>query len=87
MDSYVDLGSHWIFIHVPMGVKSWQDKRIHAINRKIRHMKARGYSAQNIAENYIDEHWRICNSQASNKEEYKVECEHQANDYYNACME
>jgi len=64
-------------------VKTWQDKRINAINRKI----SRVANKQAMTENYIDEHWRICNSQASNKEEYKAECEHQANDYYNACME
>ena len=63
----------------------WKEKRINAINRKIRHGKARGYSAQNIAENYIEEHWRICNSNASNKEEYKAQCEHEYNDYVNAC--
>jgi len=64
-------------------VKTWQDKRINAINRKI----SRVANKQAMTENYIDEHLRICNSQASNKEEYKAECEHQANDYYNACME
>ena len=63
----------------------WKEKRINAINRTIRHMKARGHSAQNIAENYIDEHWRICNSTAKNKEEYKAQCEHEYNDYVNAC--
>ena len=51
--------------------KSWQDKRIDAINRKIRHGKVRGYSAQNIAENYIEEHFNICNSNAKSKKEYK----------------
>ena len=70
MDSYVDLGSHWIFIYVPMGVKSWQDKRIHAINRKI----SRVANKRAMTENYIDEHWKICNSQANNKKEYKDEC-------------
>ena len=68
-------------------IKNWQSKRIDAINRKIKNGVAKGYSAQNITESYIDEYDRICNSQASNKEEYKAECEHQANDYYNACME
>jgi len=67
--------------------KSWQDKRIDAINRKIRHGKARGYSAQNIAESYIDEYDRVCKSQAKNKEEYKAQCEHEYNDYVNACLE
>jgi len=55
--------------------KSWQDKRIDAINRKIRHGKARGYSAKIIAENYIEEHYNICNSKAKNKKEYKASLE------------
>ena len=70
MDSYVDLGSHWVFIHVSMGIKSWQDKRINAINRKI----SRGADKQAMTEKYIDEHWKICNSQANNKRGYKDEC-------------
>ena len=52
-------------------IKTWQDKRINAINRKIKNGVAKGYSAQNITESYIDEHWKICNSKASNKKEYK----------------
>ena len=84
---YVDISSRTNINRVAEMVKTWQDKRINAINRKIKNGVAKGYSAQNITEGYIDEHWRICNSQASNKEEYKAECEHQANDYYNACME
>ena len=51
--------------------KTWKDKRINAINRKIKNGIAKGYSAQNIAENYIEEHFNICNSQATNKREYK----------------
>ena len=50
----------------------WKEKRINAINRKIRHGKVRGYSAQNIAEGYIEEHFNICNSKAKNKKEYKA---------------
>ena len=84
---YVDISSRTNINRVAEMVKTWQDKRINAINRKIKNGVAKGYSAQNITEGYIDEHWRICNSKASNKEEYKAECEHQANDYYNACME
>ena len=68
-------------------IKSWQSKRIDAINRKIKSGTAKGYSAQNITESYIDEYDRICNSQASNKEEYKAQCEHEHNDYINACLE
>ncbi len=51
-------------------VKTWQDKRINAINRKI----SRVANKQAMTENYIDEHWKICNSQANNKKEYKDEC-------------
>ena len=52
-------------------IKTWQDKRINAINRKIKKGVAKGYSAQNIAENYIEEHFNICNSKAKSKREYK----------------
>ena len=52
-------------------IKTWQSKRIDAINRKIRHGKAKGYSAQHIAENYIEEHFKICQSKAKSKKEYK----------------
>jgi len=55
--------------------KSWQDKRINAINRKIKNGIAKGYSAQNIAENYIEEHFNICNSKAKSKKEYKASLE------------
>ena len=68
-------------------IKTWKDKRINAINRKIKSGTAKGYSAQNITESYIDEYDRICNSQASNKEEYKAQCEHDYLDYRNACLE
>ena len=68
-------------------IKTWQSKRIDAINRKIKSGTAKGYSAQNITESYIDEYDRICNSQASNKEEYKAQCEHEYWDYHNACLE
>jgi len=67
--------------------KTWKDKRINAINRKIKNGIAKGYSAQNITENYIDEHYYIINSSATNKEEYKAEIEHINNDYINACLE
>ena len=52
--------------------KSWQDKRIDAINRKIKNGVAKGYSAQHITESYIDEVDRICNSKANSKKEYKT---------------
>ena len=38
-------------------------------------------------QSYIDEYDRICNSQARDKEEYKAQCEHEHNDYINACLE
>ena len=63
-------------------IKSWQDKRINAINRKLKKFPCR-----DVHEYYADEHWRICNSQANNKEEYKAQCEHEYNDYVNACLE
>ena len=54
-------------------IKTWQDKRINAINRKIKNGGAKGYSAQNITEGYIDEYDKICNSKAGSKKEYKLE--------------
>ena len=56
-------------------VKTWQDKRINAINRKIKKGVAKGLSPQDIAENYIEEHFNICNSKAKNKKEYKASLE------------
>jgi hypothetical protein len=58
---------------------NWKNKRIDAINRKIK----KGY----LSENYINEHYYIINSSATNKEEYKAESEHINNDYENACLE
>ena len=51
-------------------IKSWQSKRIDAINRKIKNFP---YSKKIITEHYIDEYDRVCNSQAKNKEEYKAQ--------------
>ena len=52
--------------------KSWQDKRINAINRKIKNGVSKGYSAQHITEGYIEEVDRIYNSKANSKKEYKT---------------
>ena len=52
--------------------KSWQDKRINAINRKIKNGVAKGWSAQHITEGYIEEVDRIYNSKANSKKEYKT---------------
>ena len=48
-------------------IKNWQSKRIDAINRKIK----RCSNKRAMAENYIEEHFNICNSKANNKKEYK----------------
>tara|TARA_B100000424_G_C22535144_1_gene305656 strand:- start:55 stop:276 length:222 start_codon:yes stop_codon:yes gene_type:complete len=56
-------------------VKTWKDKRINAINRKIKKGVAKGLSAQDIAENYIEEHLNVCLSKATNKKEYKASLE------------
>ena len=48
--------------------KSWQSKRIDAINRKIKNFK---YSKQLITEKYIDEYDLVINSKAKSKREYK----------------
>ena len=65
---------------------NWKDKRINAINRQIKR-KGKYGNIPAIAENYIDEHYYIINSSATNKEEYKAEIEHINNDYQNACLE
>ena len=67
---YVNISSRANIDRVAEMVKTWQDKRINAINRKI----SRVANKQAMTENYIDEHLRICNSQANNKKEYKDEC-------------
>jgi len=67
---YVDISSRTNINRVAEMVKTWQDKRINAINRKI----SRVANKQAMTENYIDEHWRICNSKANNKKGYKDEC-------------
>ena len=67
---YVNISSRTNIDRVAEMVKTWQDKRINAINRKI----SRVANKQAMTENYIDEHWKICNSQANNKRGYKDEC-------------
>tara|TARA_R100000664_G_scaffold8845_1_gene14577 strand:- start:1316 stop:1519 length:204 start_codon:yes stop_codon:yes gene_type:complete len=52
-------------------IKNWKDKRINAINRKLKKFPCR-----ELHEYYSDEVYRIYNSQASNKEEYKAQNEH-----------
>ena len=47
--------------------KIWQTKRIDAINRKIK----RCSNKRTMTENYIEEHFNICNSKAKSKREYK----------------
>ena len=46
---------------------TWQDKRINAMNRKI------ARQGTHLHQRYIDEHFSICNSNAKNKKEYKLE--------------
>jgi hypothetical protein len=53
-------------------IKNWKDKRIDAINRKIKNGVAKGWSAQHITEGYIEEVDRIYNSKANSKKEYKM---------------
>ena len=67
---YVNISSRTNIDRVAEMVKTWQDKRINAINRKI----SRVANKQAMTEKYIDEHWKICNSQANNKSGYKDEC-------------
>ena len=44
---------------------NWQDKRIYAMNRIIQR------KGRHLYERYIDEDWRVKNSKAKNKKEYK----------------
>ena len=49
-------------------VQEWQDKRVNAINKIISK-----YNSHEVAEKYIDEYTRVCNSKAIDKREYKKE--------------
>ena len=49
-------------------VQEWQDKRVNAINKIMSK-----YNSQEVAEKYIDEYTRVCNSKAVDKREYKKE--------------
>ena len=51
-------------------VQEWQDKRVNAINKIMSK-----YNSQEVAEKYIDEYTRVCNSKAVDKREYKKENE------------
>lgn len=49
---------------------TWKDKRIEAINKII---KANPKSAKAITEAYMDEYHFIISSEATNKQQYKME--------------
>jgi hypothetical protein len=49
---------------------TWKDKRIEAINKII---KANPKSAKAITEAYMDEYHFIISSEATNKQQYKLE--------------
>jgi len=51
-------------------MKDWKDKRIDAMNRKIKNFK---FSKRIIAEHYIDEYDLVLRSKAKSKKEYKQE--------------
>ena len=51
---------------------NWKNKRIDAINRQIKR-KGKYGNIPAIAENYIDEYSKVCNSQAKTKKEYKLQ--------------
>ena len=46
---------------------TWQDKRINAMNRKM------ARQGTHLHDKYIDEHFSVINSNAKNKQEYKLE--------------
>tara|TARA_R100000656_G_scaffold117522_2_gene90913 strand:+ start:9803 stop:10018 length:216 start_codon:yes stop_codon:yes gene_type:complete len=47
-------------------VLEWKDKRINAINRIISK-----FNSQEVAEKYVEEYTRVCDSGAINKKQYK----------------
>ena len=47
--------------------KSWQDKRIHAMNKVIQ----KSGNPKVLTEHFIDEYSNVCQSKANNKMEYK----------------
>tara|TARA_B100001250_G_C19789708_1_gene785867 strand:+ start:1777 stop:1953 length:177 start_codon:yes stop_codon:yes gene_type:complete len=51
-------------------MKDWKDKRIDAMNRKIKNFK---YSKRIITEHYIDEYDLVLRSKAKSKKEFKQE--------------
>ena len=46
---------------------TWQDKRVNAMNRKMARL------GTHLHDRYIDEHFSVINSNAKNKQEYKLE--------------
>ena len=46
---------------------TWQDKRVNAMNRKM------ARQGTHLHDRYIDEHFSVINSNAKNKQEYKLE--------------
>ena len=46
---------------------TWQDKRVNAMNRKM------ARQGTHLHDRYIDELYRVINSNAKNKKEYKLE--------------
>jgi hypothetical protein len=51
-------------------MSTWKDKRIKAINKII---KANPKSAKSVTEAYMDEYHSIISSEATNKQQYKME--------------
>ena len=49
---------------------SWKDKRIKAINRKI---KVYPRASKARTEYYLDEYYAVISSEATNKQQYKME--------------
>ena len=51
---------------IHLSQKTWQDKRIFAMNRKIKRKRLSTL-------NYLDEYEKVINSKAKNKQQYKGE--------------
>tara|TARA_R100000654_G_scaffold485_4_gene1791 strand:+ start:182 stop:415 length:234 start_codon:yes stop_codon:yes gene_type:complete len=57
----------YYIVNMKAEIKNWKSRRVDAINRKIK----RSSDKRAMAENYIEEHYNICNSKAKSKKEYK----------------
>jgi ABC-type phosphate transport system substrate-binding protein len=60
-------------------MNTWKDKRIKAMNRKI---KAYPKASKARTEYYLDEYYAVISSEATNKQQHKMEQKAKNNDYH-----